>query len=95
LDQYVWDQIIGLLDNEMLIRAEIDRRKEAARNSDPQRQRTETLRREQARLGNNVTLTGMEEPCDRTQSRATAEQQQHRDVASYTQSSIVSYGIRQ
>src|SRR6266851_5513575 len=54
LDQFVWDQIIGLLDNGMLIQAEIDRRKEAARNSDPRRQRSETLRREQARLGNNI-----------------------------------------
>jgi len=54
LDQFVWDQIIGLLDNGTLIQAEIDRRKEAARNSDPRRQRSETLRREQVRLGNNV-----------------------------------------
>jgi len=54
LDQFVWDQIIGLLDNGMLIQAEVDRRKEAARNSDPRRQRSETLRREQTRLGNNV-----------------------------------------
>src|SRR5438128_3222213 len=54
LDQFVWDQIIGLLNNGTLIQAEIDRRKEAARNSDPRRQRSETLRREQARLGNNV-----------------------------------------
>jgi len=54
LDQFVWDQIIGLLDNGTLMQAEIDRRKEAARNSDPRRQRSETLRREQARLGNNV-----------------------------------------
>jgi site-specific DNA recombinase len=54
LDQFVWDQIIGLLNNGTLIQAEIDRRKEAARNSDPRRQRSETLRREQARLGNNI-----------------------------------------
>src|SRR5216683_870193 len=54
LDQFVWNQIIGLLDNGMLIQAEIDRRKEVARNTDPRRQRSETLRREQARLGNNI-----------------------------------------
>src|SRR5882724_6568207 len=54
LDQFVWDQIIGLLDNGTLIQTEMDRRKEAARNSDPRRLRSETLRREQARLGNNV-----------------------------------------
>src|SRR5947199_7986378 len=38
LDQFVWDQIIGLLDNGTLMQAEIDRRKEVARNSDPRRQ---------------------------------------------------------
>jgi site-specific DNA recombinase len=54
LDQFVWDQIIGLLDNGTLIQAEIERRKDAARNTDPRKQRSETLRREQARLGNNV-----------------------------------------
>jgi hypothetical protein len=40
----VCDQIIGLLDNGTLIQAEIDRRKEVARNTDPRRQRSETLR---------------------------------------------------
>ncbi len=50
----MWDPVIVLLDNGTLIQAEIDRRKEAARNSDPRRQRSETLRREQVRLGNNV-----------------------------------------
>jgi site-specific DNA recombinase len=54
LDQFVWNKIIGLLDNGTLIQAEIDRRKEAARNTDSRRQRSETLRREQTRLGNNV-----------------------------------------
>ena len=50
----MWDQIIGLLDNGKLIQAEVDRRKEAAQNSDPRKQRSETSRREQVRLGNNV-----------------------------------------
>jgi site-specific DNA recombinase len=54
LDQFVWGQILNLLDNGALIRAEIDRRIETARNTDPQRQRSEILRREQSRLGNNV-----------------------------------------
>ncbi len=54
LDKFVWDQIMGLLENGTLIQAEIDRRKEAARNTDPRRQRSETLRREQTRLGNNL-----------------------------------------
>jgi len=54
LDKFVWDQIMGLLEDGTLIQAEIDRRKEAARNTDPRRQRSETLRREQTRLGNNL-----------------------------------------
>jgi site-specific DNA recombinase len=54
VDQFVWDQIIHLLEDDTLLQAEIDRRKEAARNTDPRRQRQEALRREQRRLGNNV-----------------------------------------
>jgi hypothetical protein len=57
LDHFVWDQIIGLLDNGALIQAEIDRRKEASRNTDPRRQRSETLRREQARLNSVSTAS--------------------------------------
>src|SRR3984893_2974541 len=54
LDKFVWDQMVCLLENGTLMQAEMDRRKEAARNTDPRRQRKETLRREQARLGSNV-----------------------------------------
>jgi site-specific DNA recombinase len=50
----VWDQIIHLLEDDTLMQAEIDRRKEEARNTDPRRQRQEALHREQVRLGNNV-----------------------------------------
>ena len=50
LDQFVWSEIIRLLDDPNLIQAEIDRRREAARNADPLRKREEELRREQARL---------------------------------------------
>ena len=46
--------MVCLLENGTLMQAEMDRRKEAARNTDPRRQRNETLRREQARLGSNV-----------------------------------------
>src|SRR6267378_1832731 len=53
LDPFVWNEIISLLENDTLLQAEIDRRKEAIRNTDPRQQRQETLRREQARLGNN------------------------------------------
>src|SRR6267142_6813057 len=54
LDKFVWDQIVCLLEDGTLMQAEIDRRKEAARNTDPRRQRNEALRNEQARLGKNV-----------------------------------------
>jgi site-specific DNA recombinase len=54
LDQFVWDQIIRLLEDDTLMQAEIDRRKETARNADPRRQRQDALHREQVRLGNNV-----------------------------------------
>ncbi len=54
LDPFVWNQIIRLLEDDTLLQAEIDRRKEAIRNTDPRRQRHETLRREQARLGKNI-----------------------------------------
>jgi site-specific DNA recombinase len=50
LDEFVWKEIIRLLDDPTLIQGEIDRRREAARNADPLRKREEELRREQARL---------------------------------------------
>jgi site-specific DNA recombinase len=50
LDQFVWTEIIRLLEDPGLIQAEIDRRREAARNADPLRKREEDLRREQLRV---------------------------------------------
>ena len=50
LDQFVWGEIIRLLDDPGLIQAEINRRREAARNADPLRKREEELRREQVRV---------------------------------------------
>jgi site-specific DNA recombinase len=50
LDEFVWKEIIRLLEDPMLVQAEIDRRQQAARNADPLRKREEALRREQARL---------------------------------------------
>src|SRR3954468_13821479 len=50
LDKFVWEEIIRLLDDPMLVQGEIDRRQQAARNADPLRKREEALRREQARL---------------------------------------------
>ncbi len=43
-----------LLEDDTLLQAEIDRRKEALRNADPRRQRQETLQQEQARLRKNI-----------------------------------------
>jgi site-specific DNA recombinase len=50
LDEFVWKEIIGLLDDPMLVQGEIERRREAARKADPRRQREQELRRDQARL---------------------------------------------
>jgi site-specific DNA recombinase len=50
LDQFVWSEIIRLLEDPRLIQTEIDRRREAAQKADPLRKREEELRREQARV---------------------------------------------
>jgi len=54
LDQVVWDEIIRFLEDDTLMQREINRRKEAARNTDPRRQRHEALCREQTRLAKNI-----------------------------------------
>ena len=54
LDQFVWNQIIRLLEDPALVQAEIDRRREVARNADPVRRREQELYREQARLERNT-----------------------------------------
>src|SRR5947199_62563 len=50
LDEFVWKEIIRLLEDPRLVQSEIDRRRETARNADPLRKRDEELRREKARL---------------------------------------------
>jgi len=50
LDEFVWKEVIRLLDDPILVQGEINRRQQAARNADPLRKRKEELRREQARL---------------------------------------------
>ena len=52
LDEFVWSEIIRLLDDPSLIRSEIQRRMEAAQQSDPLRRREADLRRERVRLEN-------------------------------------------
>jgi site-specific DNA recombinase len=53
LDQFVWNEIIRLLEDPALIQTEIDRRREVARDTDPFRKRQEELRREQVRIEKN------------------------------------------
>jgi site-specific DNA recombinase len=54
LDEFVWREIVRLLEEPALVQAEIDRRVEAARNADPLRQRQQHLRQQQTRLQNGI-----------------------------------------
>lgn len=60
LDKLVWQEVIGLLENPSLVQAGIDRRLEAAKQTDPAQQRQEHLCREQARMekGGALSLYG-------------------------------------
>jgi site-specific DNA recombinase len=55
LDQLVWNEILKLIEDPTLIRAEIERRLEAARNSNPNKRRAEAMQRDLTR-----TRKGME-----------------------------------
>ena len=50
LDRLVWAELVRLLEEPALLRAELERRLEAGREADPQRRRVEALRDERARL---------------------------------------------
>ena len=54
LDAAVWTEIIRLLEDPSLIQIELNRRLEAARNTDPLRRRAESLQRERSRLANRT-----------------------------------------
>jgi site-specific DNA recombinase len=54
LDAAVWGEIIRLLEDPSLIQAELNRRLESARNTDPLRRRGDSLQREQSRLANKM-----------------------------------------
>jgi site-specific DNA recombinase len=54
LDEFVWKEVIRLLDDPQLIQGEIDRRIEAARTADPLRKREQSLRQQHKRLENNI-----------------------------------------
>jgi len=50
LDAVVWKELVRLLEDPNVIQEELNRRVEAARKTDPRKQRQESLHREQARL---------------------------------------------
>ena len=54
LDAAVWTEIIRLLEDPSLIQSELNRRLEAARNTDPLRRRTDSLQKERMRLANRM-----------------------------------------
>jgi site-specific DNA recombinase len=54
LDDFVWREIIRLLEDPALVQAEIDRRLAEAQISDPLRQREQSLRNQQLRLHNRI-----------------------------------------
>ncbi len=54
LDAAVWAEIMRLLEDPTLIQTELNRRLEAARNTDPLRRRVDSLEREQSRLANRM-----------------------------------------
>jgi site-specific DNA recombinase len=54
LDQIVWAEVVRLLQDPTLIEEELDRRLAAARESDPSKQREQSLQRELTRVGKSV-----------------------------------------
>ncbi len=54
LDDIVWNEVVRLLENPALIRAEIDRRLQAARASDPNQQREADLRHRLTRIRKSI-----------------------------------------
>jgi site-specific DNA recombinase len=54
LDEFVWREIIRLLEEPALVQAEIDRRLAEAQTADPLRQREQSLRNQQVRLCNVI-----------------------------------------
>jgi len=54
LDQIVWAEVIKLLEDPTLIQQELDRRLEAARSSDPAKEREQSLQRELVHVGKGI-----------------------------------------
>ena len=53
-DEFVWREIIRLLEEPALVQAEIDRRLAEAQAADPLRHREQSLRNQQVRLHNSI-----------------------------------------
>jgi site-specific DNA recombinase len=100
LDEFVWKEIIHLLEDPALIQAEIDRRMQNARNANPIRKREQALRQQQTRLQNHIEriVTAYQEelitlaefrqriPTLRKQEQAVASELHSLDLASQDQS---------
>ncbi len=54
LDAVVWKELVRLLEDPRVIQEELNRRLEAAKKSDPRKQREECLQRDQARLEKSI-----------------------------------------
>jgi site-specific DNA recombinase len=54
LDKLVWEEVVNLLEDPSLLKAEITRRVEAAKKADPAQKRQQHLQREQSRIEQSV-----------------------------------------
>lgn len=93
LDQVVWCEIVKLLENPNLIRAELDRRLTAARDASPTKQRETALRRELTRIRRSIDrlMTAYQEdlmPLDELRLRMPALRQREQAGQSELQSII-------
>jgi site-specific DNA recombinase len=93
LDRVVWSEIVKLLENPDLIRAELDRRLTAARDASPTKHREETLRRELTRIRKSIDrlMTAYQEdlmPLDELRSRMPVLRQREQAAQSELQSII-------
>ena len=91
LDDIVWTELVRLLEDPALVKAEIDRRLEAARTSDPNQQREADLRHRLVRVRKGIErlvtayqeeLITIDELRDRTPELRRQEQALHRELQS-------------
>ena len=91
LDDIVWTELVRLLEDPALVKAEIDRRLEAARVSDPNQQREDDLRHRLIRVRKGIDrlvtayqeeLITIDELRDRTPELRRQEQALHRELQS-------------